>query len=124
MISGLHRLPWSNSNSTQEGTDLQQQTEALQPKLAASQHRMPHFQSPPFVGSKLGQHDGDIVGSGQINDLHHLCEALGAPQACSHTCLQLSGQHSADGHTDQPEAAPGLARATSMMLPDKGKTTL
>ncbi len=94
--------------TTQECTDLQQQTEALQPKLAASQHRMAHFQGPRFVGSKLGQHDGDIVGPGQINDLHHLCQALGTPQACSHMWLQLSGQHKADGHTDQPQAAPAL----------------
>ena len=69
---------------------------------------MPHFQGTPFVGTKLGQHDGDIVGPGQINDLHHLCQALGTPQACSHMRLQLSGQHNADGHTSQPEAAPAL----------------
>jgi len=122
MIGGLHRCPcrYGLTPSTHKGTDLQQQTEALQPKLAASQHRMPHFQGPPFVGSKLGQHDGDIVGPGQINDLHHLCQALGTPQACSHMCLRLSGQYKAD---DQPEAAPALARATSTMLPDKGKIT-
>lgn len=91
MIGGLHRCPcrYGLTPSTHKGTDLQQQTEALQPKLAASQHGMSHFQGTPFVGSKLGQHDGDVVGPGQINDLHHLCQALGTPQACS-TCASNS----------------------------------
>lgn len=75
----------------EQTADLQKETEALQAQLGTSQNSVTQLQGSPFEAGELGQHDGYIVGSWQVDHLYNLGQFLG----CLCSCI---GTHALPAH--------------------------